>query len=363
MEVLVLVFRIGGINGEYNIQRNMIKRLIYFQFLLILLAACEEYYTPKIDDINGQLVVDAVLTNDSSINYVRLTTTRGYYNEKESFPVLDAEVILIDKNGVILKGTEIATGSFIFNTVPEIGNSYKLSIRTRDNTYESKTVTMPPLPKILNAYSGDVAKNTYEYNTWNNGVMSFNYKGHNIYIDLPVTDSLAYYRFSTRSVLEWYPIKGNGCGWSSIYESKFDIAKLKNFTQADTIKEHPLTWLSYDRDYYVFNKLLSDENYPRGWVIIVDQFGTSKDSYEFHEKLNSQFAADGSFFDRIPGQIDGNISCLTDPSKKAYGFFDLNSYRQYRYNIMFQNSQVVRAFIYPDIPDYGTYGPGFPDWW
>jgi len=341
----------------------MLRGLTYFLFLLILLAACEEYYTPKIDDINGQLVVDAQLTNDLSRNYVKLTNTRGYYDEQEPFPVINASVQLIDKNGVILKGIDNGTGSFTFNAVPEIGNSYKLRIKTRDNTYESEMVTMPPLPKILDTYSGDKAKQFYKYNDWNNGLMSVNYEGHFIYIDLPVTDSLAYYRFSTRSILEWYPIKGNGCGWLSIYESNFDIAKLKNFTQADTIKEHPLTWLSYDRDYYVSNSILSDEDYPRGWLIIVDQFGTSKDSYEFHEKLNSQFAADGSLFDRIPGQIEGNITCLNDPSKKVYGFFDLNSYRQSRYNIKFQSSELVQAFIYPDIPDYGAYGPGFPDWW
>jgi hypothetical protein len=331
----------------------------------MLLTSCEEYYTPKIDDINGQLVVDAMLTNDSSRNYVRLITTRGYFDEKESFPVLDAEVLLIDKNGVILKGTEIATGSFIFKTVPEIGNSYKLSIKTRDNnTYESEMETMPPLPKILNAYSGDMAKKIYEYNVWNNGLLSFNFEGHNIYIDLPVTDSLAYYRFSTRDVLEWYPIIGRGCGWLSIYENNnFNIASLKTFTQADTIKKHPITWLSYDRNYYTHTKILLEELYPQGWIIFIDQFGTSKKSYEFHEKLNGQFAADGSILDRIPAQIDGNIICLTDPSKKAYGFFDLNSYRQFRYNMKFHGNQVVPAIIFPDIPDHGGFGPGFPDWW
>jgi hypothetical protein len=225
-------------------------------------------------------------------------------------------------------------------------------------------VTMPPMPNILDAYSGDKTKQFYKYNDWNNGVMSFNFEGHNIYIDLPVTDSLAYYRFSTRLILEWLPVKLPYVGWSSIYEnSNFDIARLQPFTQADTIKKHPLTWLSYDRRYFKLNNILNDQQYAVGWVIIVNQFGTSKESYEFHEKMNSQFAADGSIFDRIPGQIDGNIKCITDPSQIVYGYFDLNSYRQFRYNIRFQSNQVVQEFIYPDIPDYGTAGPGYPDWW
>src|ERR1035437_4218269 len=342
----------------------MLKRLTYFLFLLILFASCEEYYTPKIDDVSGHLVVDALITNDLSRNYVRLSTTKGYFDEQVTSNILFATVELVDKNGVILEGTGNNTGSFTFETVPEIGNSYKLRIYYLNFTYESEMVTMPPLPNILNAYSGDKAKQFYKYNDWNNGVMSFNFEGHNIYIDLPVTDSLAYYRFSTRSVLEWYYIWHNSEGWVSIYENNnFDIASLKTFTQADTIKKHPLTWLSYDRNYYILNKILSDDLAPHAWLIIVDQFGTSKGSYEFHDKLNSQFAADGSMFDRIPGQIDGNMTCLTDPSKKVYGFFDLNSYRQFRYNIRFQSNQVVQAFIYPDILDYGTYGPGFPVWW
>ena len=330
----------------------------------MLFAACEEYYTPKIDDVNGQLVVDALITNDLAKNYVHLSTTQGYYDEQVPSNILFATVELVDKNGVILEGTGHNTGSFTFETVPEFGNSYKLRIYYLNFTYESEMVTMPPLPNILYAYSGDKTKQFYKYNDWNNGVMSFNFEGHNIYIDLPVTDSLAYYRFSTRLILEWEHVKAPYVGWSSIYEnSNFDIVRLQPFTQADTIKKHPLTWLSYDRRYFKLNSILNDQQYAVGWVIIVNQFGTSKESYEFHEKMNSQFAADGSIFDRIPGQIDGNMTCLTDPSKKVYGFFDLNSYRQFRYNIRFQSNQVVQEFIYPDIPDYGIYSPGYPDWW
>jgi hypothetical protein len=344
----------------------MLKRLTYFLFLLILLASCEEYYTPKIDDLSGHLVVDALITSDLSKSYVRLSTTQGFYDKQEPSEILDATVELVDKNGDILEGTENGAGSFIFKTVPKIGNNYKLRIYYENFAYESEMVTMPPLPKIIDAYSGDKAKQYYKYNDWNNGLMSFNFEGHNIYIDLPVTDSLAYYRFSTRSVLEWYPWRGGGKGWLSIYEnSNFNIARLQPFSQADTIKKHSLTWLSYDRNYFIVNSIFSalDSLIPRGWVIIVDQFGTSKESYEFHEKLNSQFAADGSILDRIPAQIDGNIKCLTDSKKIVYGYFDLNSYRQFRYNLTFHSSQVVQAFIYPDIPDHGTWGTGFPDWW
>src|SRR5450759_3850281 len=128
----------------------MLKRLTYFQFLVILLASCEEYYTPKIDDVSGHLVVDALITNDLSNSYVRLSTTQGFYDEQAPSIILDAKVELVDKNGVILEGTENGAGSFTFKTVPEIGNSYKLHINYLNFAYESEMVTMPPLPEILN---------------------------------------------------------------------------------------------------------------------------------------------------------------------------------------------------------------------
>src|ERR1035437_8866010 len=89
----------------------MLKRLTYFLFLLMFLAACEEYYTPKIDDFSGCLVVDALITNDLSKNYVHLSTTQGFYDEQAPSDVLYATVQLIDKNGVILVGTESSPGS------------------------------------------------------------------------------------------------------------------------------------------------------------------------------------------------------------------------------------------------------------
>jgi hypothetical protein len=113
---------------------------------------------------------------------------------------------------------------------------------------------------------------------------------------------------------------------------------------------------------------------------MIDQYGTSKESYEFHDKLNSQFSAAGSLFDPVQTQIEGNILCTTTPSKKVFGFFDLNSYQQYRYYFYLNpppGKYIERQiFRYPNIPVTGrvnaipktkeepnppTIKP--PDWW
>jgi len=355
----------------------MLKRLTYFLFLLIFLASCEEYYTPKIDDISGHLVVDALITNDLSRNYVRLSTTQGFYDEQAPSIILDATVELVDKNGVILEGIENGAGSFIFNTVPEIGNSYKLHIYYQNFAYESDMVTMPPLPKILNASLVEKVKKEYFSDIY--GVVTpTSFPGNNICIDAPVTDSLSYYRFSTRSILEW---KSTIClsrpaplqsimkelfGWNSYYPTNFNIAGPKTFSQAsDKIEKHPLVWLANESTKYYIHR--QDTVVSVGWILIVDQYGTSKGSFDYHEKLNSQFAADGSLFDPVPDQIHGNIRCITDSSKIVYGYFDLNSYRQYRYFlrmfIKYNGDNLRQILTYPYIYDSGQLSGSRPLWW
>ena len=336
----------------------------------MLLASCEEYYTPIIDTVDDHLVVEALITNDLSKNYVRLTKTRGFYDKQAPVAVAKAIVQLVEKSGNFVNGTESSTGSFSFKSAPVTGNNYKLRIYYQNNTYESEMVTMPPLPTILNAYSESKTLTAYNTDAYGKPIAS-SQKGRNIYVDAPKTNALAYYRFSTRSTIEWiYAPPGKGgppppplFGWETFFEKNFNIAAPKTFSQSDTIKMHQLGWLAYDARYY----LHSDTLVVSGWVLNVDQYGTSKGSYDFHEKMNSQFAADGSLFDPIQTQIYGNITCVTDPSIIVFGYFDLNSYRQYRYytNLYAQEKDIKlrQIYRYPNIPDKGQIYDWPPEWW
>jgi hypothetical protein len=349
----------------------MYRKLIYLSFSLILFTSCEEYYTPSIDTIDGQLVVEAQITNDPSKNFVHISKTLSFYDDKQPGIVSGATVDLVENDTKIEQGTESDAGYFNFSTVPETGKNYKLRIIYQNNTYESEVVTMPPLPNILNAYSGSKVKRIYKVDSFGTPA-AYDTKGLDNYVDAPATDALAYYRFSTKSIIEWIyvPVSKGGpppppiFGWKSYYaNSNFNIAGPKTFSQTVEIDKHPILWLASDSRYY----LSTDTLFFAGWILIVDQYGTSKGSYEYHEKLNSQFAADGSLFDPIQTQIYGNITCKTDPAKIVYGYFDLNSYRQYRYATRNTNQEYgtkLRQILrYPDIPDFGQIEGGPPAWW
>jgi len=349
----------------------MHKELIYILFSLILFSSCEEYYTPKIDVVEGQLVVEALITNDPTKNVVRLTKTSSFYSKQplEGYP--GARVLLVQIGGQSIEGKESITGNFNFTSVPVVGQSYKLQIIISTDTYESEVVNMPPIPSITEFYTGHIEKKEYSTNGY--GVpIAFDFKGRELYVDAPSTAELSNYRFNTRAILEWswYPMSLFGppppphYGWLSIYPtSDFNIAGQKKFSSTAQIVKHPLMTLPYNsKELY-----LLPDSIMNGWIMIIDQFGTSTGSYEYHEKLNSQFAADGSLFDPIQTQIYGNITCKTDPSKIAYGYFDLNSYRQYRYYLYFSvpNGTVVlrQIFSYPNISDQGDQRFTPPDWW
>jgi len=349
----------------------MSKAIMYFSLMIMLLSSCEAYYKPAIDTVKGQLVVEAMMTNDPSLNFVHLTQTRNFYDEQPPAVVSGANVELVEINGKVIKGVENVWGYFYFNVVPVVGKNYKLRIFLENNIYESEVVTMPPLPTMTKFYSEQVLKTIYSTDGSGNPIASL-IQGREMYVDAPVTNALSYYRFNVRSILEWIyaPPGMNGpppppmFGWQSYYESnQFNLAGPKKFSQTGKIEMHPLLMLAYRTDYYLHSDTLSSN----GWILIIDQYGTSKGSYEYHEKLNSQFAADGSLFDPIQTQVYGNITCLTDPTKIVFGYFDMNSHQQYRYYYDMSGPggllTLRQIFRYPDIPDQGRILSFPPDWW
>ena len=352
----------------------MRKELIYILLSIISFTSCEEYYTPAIDTVEGQLVVEAMITNDLSKNLVRLTRTTSFYGKLPAEAVPGAEVSLMEIGGKVIKATESNTGNFFFNSIPTVGKNYKLLIKLNNDSYESETVTMPPIPSITKFYTAYVEKKEYRTDAF--GVpVPYTIFGSELYLDAPSSAEISNYRFSTRTILEWIynppvtlgppPPPPSHYWWSSNYDyGRFNIAGPKQFSQAGEIEKHPVVFLPYDS-----RSLLKSDTISLGRIIILDQYGTSKGSYDFHEKLNSQFTATGSLLDPIQTQVYGNITCVSDSSKTVFGYFDLNSYKQERFYIFMSgpnpnNSVVFRQiFKYPYIPDTGETVGFPPEWW
>ncbi len=350
----------------------MRKRVMYFSWILLLLASCEEYYTPAIDKLDGLLVVDAQITNEPSKNYVRLTTSLDFYAKTPVQPVSGAKVELIQSTGQVNAGTENGTGIFNFSTLPVSGKQYKLRITVAKDVYESETVTMPPLPTMGSLYTEHKETKLYKVDSYGQP-SAYTTLGREVYTDLPVTPVLSNYRFYIRTVIEWayYAPSTGGMpppplfGWQSyFYNEAYNLAGARILSAAtNNINKHPLVTISYNAQDY----LHADSLTSAGWILLIDLYGTSTGSFDYHQRLNSQFAAAGSLFDPVQTQIYGNITCKTDPAKIVFGYFDLNSYQQVRYymNLSTPQAPVVlrQLFRFPAIPEDGTTKGYPPNWW
>ena len=279
-------------------------------------------------------------------------------------------VELVEIGGKTYNGYQYKPGWFNFIYIPATGKNYKLRITLKKDIYESETVMMPPIPDITSIYSGYKEKKVYLTDAYG-APQAYNMPGCEFYVDAPLTSTLSHYRFDVRSVLEWTwdstvttaPPPPTVYGWNSYTNDRFNLAGPKQFSVTGQIEKHPIMMLSYKAKDY----LHSDTLISHGWIMIIEQYGTSKESFDYHGKLNAQFEASGSLFDPIQTQVYGNITCKNDPAKIAYGYFDLNSYVQYRYyvNLSSPNTAVVLKplFRYPEITDFGQIKGSPPDWW
>jgi len=339
----------------------MRKEIIYLALLLALFTSCEEYYKPDLEVVSPTLVVESHLTNNVAQSFVRLSMTKDFYNTTANQDVVGAKVELVQSGGLILKGIDGGTGYFTFTSSPTPGGKYFLRITNQKDIYESETVLMPPLPQIDSLYTIHNVDKSYRTDAFGSPEL-VETPGRKVYIDAPITSSLEYYRFDSRAVLQWVysppaPVPSFGpppppwYGWKSIYDlGTFNLAGPKEFSSSNKVTKHSIVSLAYNSQLY----LDSASQVGAGWILILDEYGTTKSSYDFHEKLNKQLSADGSLFDPVLTQIYGNIKCTSDPTKIVLGFFELNSYRQYRYFLNLgidEGSKVVQRRLnrYPEI--------------
>jgi len=363
----------------------MRKESYYLSFLLLLFTSCIKYYNPPMDTVSGMLVVDAQITNDISRNVVHLSRTRSYYNDQPVVEVTGAAVTMNQVGSTVsMRGHEITVGHYVFDQVPLVGKQYYLRIIIGNDVYESKAVTMPSVPKMDNFYTTPVTI-TYNENSGESTPRTYEKPGREIDTDLHLTDSISYYRFSVRSLIEWkydsipdtmFP---DMYGWYSYLDNeKFQLAGPRDQTQPGKIVKYPLLTLSYRASDYFHSSPKALE--AVGWILFIDQFGLSKESYEFHNQLNNQFAASGSLFDPTQTQVYGNIICKTRATETVYGFFDLCTYQHRRYFLTLPTPPLAitlrQIYRYPDIPLNGIIYAKMPteesphpepilppDWW
>lgn len=344
---------------------------LYGLFLIALLSACEDIYSPEINAVDNVMVVDARIVNGSSENYIQLKESHGYNDAKESYPgITGASVTLISSNGEKTNLDESAQGKFLLKGELNPDLNYKLKIDYQGESFESTFESVPQVPEIDTLY-GITEDKTIRIDGDNDVINYWKKTGVQLYADILNENESPYFRFTARKILQYiYYVKVPFMGdtvyhpmyaWYSYYpQDFFNIAAPPEYSVSTNIKEHPL--------YFLEQKITRGESQTfAGWILILNQFGLSKTSYKYYKDLNNQLLAEGRLFDPVYVQARNNLKCTTNPKLFILGNFEISAATETRYFVKYISEKagyyIKEIPYFYQIPESGEQLNFTPDFW
>ncbi len=328
--------------------------------LCMLLSACEEVYKADLDEVENLLVIEALLTNNASVNYVKLSKTQNFYADKSIKSVAGATVTISDKSGNSYSLSESSTGYFLpdFSAVP--GETYRIKVEAEGEIYESNYELMPETVSVDSIYVQSDKITTYIYDDY--GVpMAKELTGMKVFADLPVSENMKYYRFSLPRTMEYVIIPPALFGpppppiwvWKNFKQSGvFPIHGPATYGNENSLTKRELIFLQTNIRNFVDPKLVDSDTtvFMIGWIVDMSIFGMNEKSYKFYKSVNAQLEADGKLFDPVYAQLVPNFTCTSNPEKRAVGYFEVSSYAHRRFFAMAIPNSNITYFHYVEQP-------------
>ncbi len=349
------------------------KRLIIILLMLSTILACEEIYHPDLEEVDNKLVVEAALNAELQQNTIKLYRSHGFNSENKTYPsVSGAKIYLTDNLHHKIPFIEMSNGTYLLDYKLDKSLSYQLQIELDGKTYESRMQAVPETPKLDSVYA-EFTTDIKISGAANDKEDIIKEKGVRAYANINNDGQVSHYRFYARKVLlyvnhydtliidnmETRPIYS----WKSLYPTgSFNIAGPPEYSTEKDISKHPLEF--FTSDYF---RIIPDTVLFSGWIYIVHQYGLNEDTHEYYKDLNNQLDAQGRIFDPVYIQANGNIKCLTDPDEVVLGNFEISSYAESRYYLMYYPSlekQTIRRIpknVY--IPTQGAIKNVKPEFW
>jgi hypothetical protein len=121
-------------------------------FLLILIltglfiSGCEKVIDVDLNEASPALVIQGNLSSDQKVAEVKLTMTTSYFDTLSPEKVSGAIVSLEDDNGKKIVLKETLKGVYAaFSLRPVYDTKYRLTVETKDKTYQAESVLNPPV--------------------------------------------------------------------------------------------------------------------------------------------------------------------------------------------------------------------------
>jgi hypothetical protein len=339
------------------------KRIIILIIsLTILLGSCYEPYNISVDSNQMVLVVNGMITNESTSYQILLNYAAPFNSGSTGIPVDNAVVSITDNQGINYPFSNTGNGLYLSNPsqfTGQPGNAYKLHIKTFDGfEYESGSQKLFPEAYPDKTYSEFDNK---EILNKSNGSYVLSHGG-DILVDIVNnSDTLPRYRFTSDLITQYFysdcqpfqPCIFYYCWQTDNANPDINLTGGKYSISSASINKHYVCFVDDNLLYYGLTytagyqgeglpyKAIPTQNYRAidiiNRILYLQQYTLNKETYEYYKKMSSQLQSEGKLFDPIAAQLSGNIKCITDPDIKVFGFFEASSVSRTAYKIDFRN--------------------------
>jgi len=292
----------------------------------MLLGACVEPFSPTVDAFEDILVVEGLITYDSTHYSIKLSRTQPLIkHDSDMSNESGISVSLIDSDSVVIRLLESMEDPGVYTgTQPlQVGKTYILSIVTNEGkTYRSDPVEMKETPPIERVYFGRTTLPSNEYGDLVDGFQIYVDTGsgsvESEYYKLEweetwefVTPYHSFFDFDLQKDSIFERTENLSNCWIQSLSTNLNLISTENLSSGK-IKGHPVRFIS-------FRKSLLRVEYS----IEVSQYALSQDSYYFWERVKETSEQTGSLYDKQPSQPIGNIRNINDPTEFVLGYFDI----------------------------------------
>ncbi len=310
--------------------------LISVSVLLIHLAqSCVEPYDVVTDSPESMLVVDGLITNQEKHHQIKLSQTTAYTDGYTFVPERFAIVYIRDEQENTYRFREHEPGHY-FSIEPfsgERGQSYTLYIETSaGDLYESDPQVIMPSIKLDTLHGNLIEREMMLPN--NDGELDQRtVAGVEVFADVHnYNEQNPKFRFELDVLVQFIKIidpedpdsPRDYCRLRVEMNNLFNLTIPESNTEAGSSMQHDLAFIPRSREFYQGLYIPAITINRR--ALIVDQYSLNDDAYRYYTQFTEQLAADGSLFDPIAVQLEGNIHCINDPDKKALGFFEASGF-------------------------------------
>lgn len=291
-----------------------IIRLILF---IALIVGCTTQFFPDVDENQELLVVEGMITDQNSVNRIRLSRSTPVGSPLVRRNVKGAIVTITDEKGIVTTLKESPVGTYSTDSTKfrgRIGGHYSLGVKINNLYYETDFIEMKPVPPIDSLYYEKVvitaSKDSNDID-----------EGCKIYVDSYDPDrECLFFRWDYIETWEYripYPVENKQC-WITERSDEILIKNTSVYSQA-RISKYPVV--------FVTNKT---DRLKVKYSILVNQYSLDEAEYDFWEKVQSISENVGNLYDITPSTVPSNIRCVTNPDELVLGYFSVSAITQKR---------------------------------